>query len=96
MSLRQLAEKLSPFPALAVTGPGAERFYPELAKPGAPALTLISAPQCFPEAAVIVDLARERLKAGGDRPEAVIPLYVRRTQAEEMLARKAGQGVGEV
>jgi tRNA threonylcarbamoyladenosine biosynthesis protein TsaB len=68
---------------LAVTGPAAERFFAALAAMAGRGLTLVTAPDCLPNAAVIAALAEPALLTGGTKPEDLVPLYVRRTQAEE-------------
>lgn len=88
-SLLSAAETAARLPRAGVTlsGPGAEMFAGALAQAGA---VLASAPdaQRFPDAAVIARLAEPALLAGGERPEAVVPHYLRRTQAEEVRSRR--------
>jgi tRNA threonylcarbamoyladenosine biosynthesis protein TsaB len=103
-----LSESLIPLDALlpyflrgdwAVTGPAAERFYPELRERAAQAnFKLIPAPRCLPSAVDIAALAEAALAAGGGTPPGrITPLYLRRTQAEEMKAKqKAATTLGGV
>lgn len=82
LALREVKARLPQQP-LTLTGPGAEKYYPELLSDGSGHLALISAPACFPEAGIIAGLAEPLLAGGGVRPQDLVPLYLRRTQAEE-------------
>jgi len=90
LTIPELAQRL-PARSVALTGPGAEKFLGLLAQAGAAYLILAPEATRFPEAAVIARLAEPLLAAGGVPPETLIPNYLRRTQAEEMRARREGK-----
>ena len=75
--------------ACALAGPAAEQVQPRLAqaKPGT-VFDLVPAPRRLPSAVDVAALAFPALLAGGTAPGDLIPLYLRRTQAEEMKARQ--------
>jgi len=72
-----------------LAGCAAEQLQPRLvaAKPET-VFDLVPAPRRWPSAVDVAALAFPALAAGGSAPEALIPLYLRRTQAEEMKARQ--------
>jgi len=72
---------------VAVTGPAAEAFFSALPASARGGLKRLPATRCLPGAEVLARLAEPRLRAGGVRPEDLQPLYLRRTQAEEVRAR---------
>jgi tRNA threonylcarbamoyladenosine biosynthesis protein TsaB len=88
MSWDALLESL-PSGACALAGSAAEELLPRLsqAKPET-VFDLVPASRRLPSAVDVAALAFPSLIAGGTAPEALLPLYLRRTQAEEMKARQ--------
>ena len=78
-----------PSGACSVAGPAAELLHPRLAeaKPGT-VFDLVPAPRRLPSAVDVAALAFPVLATGGTAPEELIPLYLRRTQAEEMKSKQ--------
>ncbi len=92
ISLNDLLPKL-PSGEWTVTGPGAEQFFAKL-NSGAAGVSfrLVQSPQCLPSAVAVAALSAPLLASGGTPPERVTPLYLRRTQAEEMKAKQQAEG----
>ncbi|MCD4813249.1 tRNA (adenosine(37)-N6)-threonylcarbamoyltransferase complex dimerization subunit type 1 TsaB [bacterium] len=86
-----------PDQAFTLAGPEAGKFYPELA---GKISGLILAPEsnCLPDAGTLIKLADKTLAApvavsfdhGGTSLEALVPIYLRRTHAEEMREKNMG------
>lgn len=78
-----------------LAGPAAVQLQLQLAqaKPGI-AFELVPEAIRLPSAVTLAGLAAAALAAGGTVPEALIPLYLRRTQAEEMKARQNAARLG--
>jgi tRNA threonylcarbamoyladenosine biosynthesis protein TsaB len=93
-SLISVAETAARVPdgQVLLTGPGAGTFLTPLQQAGAAGLTLAEESLRWPDAAVVARLAAPSLDAGGERPEAIVPHYLRRTQAEEVRARREHEG----
>jgi tRNA threonylcarbamoyladenosine biosynthesis protein TsaB len=78
-----------PLGACALAGPAAEQLQPRLAQAQAQTVfDLVPAPRRLPSAVDVAALAFPALAAGGTAPADLIPLYLRRTQAEETKQRQ--------
>lgn len=98
LSLTALIDELPKTP-LAVTGPAAAAFFPALSA-ARPELRLAAAERHLPDADVLIQLAEGavpstlavHLPERGMDWEAIQPIYLRRTQAEEVRARREAAG----
>ena len=74
-----------------VTGPGAHLFSAELETAGIEIPRILTGEAAYPSADVLIGLAEDPLRRGGETPENLVPNYIRRTQAEETRRARAGE-----
>jgi len=92
ISIPDMVKQL-PATAVNVTGPGAQEFFETLFRARGGELHLLPPERHWPEAGALAPLGEKKILAGGMSWEDITPLYLRRTQAEEVRARrKAEQG----